>query len=247
MHRFFVPPAWLGSDPLVLHRPLTHQLSRVLRMRPGEHIVLLDNSGWAYEVVLETIAPDRATARLVARMQPETETAIHLTLCQSLTREKKFDWVLQKGTELGVAAFVPLITEHSLLGETMRLSATKLDRWQRIVTEAAEQSGRACVPEVARPMSFVEACASIGDGTLGLVACVGEGAVSLRRILEGERRPWEKIRLFIGPEGGFSPEEMAGARDAGLRLISLGPRILRTETAGIVAIAAILYALDELG
>lgn len=243
MHRFFVPPSWLQDELISLTGPLVHQLGRVLRMRPGDHIVLLDNSGWAVEVELDQLTAHSVQAHPIHRWQPQTEPRTHLCLYQALTSEKKLDWVLQKGTELGVARFAPVITRRSLLQGDV--SGKKLERWQRILTEAAEQSGRARLPELAPPMPLEQALANI-TGDLSLIATVASPAQPLRAALESQETVPQQVNLFIGPEGGFEVGEVELARQQGVQPISLGPRILRTETAGIVALTAILYALGEL-
>ncbi len=243
MHRFFVPPSWLQGEPISLTGPLAHQLGRVLRMRPGDHIVLLDNSGWAVEVELDQLTPSRVQAHPVTRWQPQTEPRARLCLYQALTSEKKFDWVLQKGTELGVSLFVPVITRRSLLQSD--ISAKKLERWRRIITEAAEQSGRARLPELTPPMPLEQALAD-STGDLGLIATIEPGAWPLKTALESGVPLPQRVNLFIGPEGGFEPAEVELARQNNFQPISLGPRILRTETAGIVALAIILYVLGEM-
>jgi len=243
MHRFFVPPSWLEGERLSLTGPLAHQLGRVLRMRPGDHIVLLDNSGWAVEVEVDQLTPHGVQVHPVNRWQPQTEPRTHLCLYQALTSEKKLDWVLQKGTELGVARFTPVITRRSLLQSDV--SEKKLERWQRILTEAAEQSGRARVPELTPPVPLEQALAD-ATGNLSLIATVEPSARPLRAVLEEQSVVPQQVDLFIGPEGGFESGEVELARQQGAQPVSLGPRILRTETAGIVALAAILYALGEL-
>jgi 16S rRNA (uracil1498-N3)-methyltransferase len=245
MHRFFVPPSWLEGERLSLTGPLAHQLGRVLRMRPGDHIVLLDNSGWAVEVELDQLTPQSVQAHPVHRWQPQTEPRTRLCLYQALTSEKKLDWVLQKGTELGAACFTPTITRRSLLQGDV--SENKLERWRRILTEAAEQSGRARIPELTPPMSLEQALSQAADGHLSLIATVEPTARPLRAVLESQAAAPQQVDLFIGPEGGFEPAEIELARQQGVQPISLGPRILRTETAGIVALAAISYALGEMG
>jgi 16S rRNA (uracil1498-N3)-methyltransferase len=248
MQHFFVPPAWLQRDEIHLIAPLAHQLSRVLRARAGEHIILLDDSGWAYEVELDRVTPDLSTAHIVAQTQPPTEPRVRLTLYQALTREKKFDWVLQKGTELGVSSFVPLVTQRGLINERDEVDDAKLARWQRIVTEAAEQAGRARRPQVLPAQTLRQACRSVPTNGLALIAWVGGETIPLRAALcTLDGVPPREICLFIGPEGDFTPEEVADARQAGILPVSLGARILRTETAGLAALAAILYALGELG
>ena len=241
MQRFFVPPEWLAADPVVLTGPLAHQLSRVLRLAPGEQIILLDDTGWAYEALLEHVAPERALARIVARTQPRTEPRVHLTLCQALIAEQKLDWVLQKGVELGVSTFVPLATQRSL---PARAGANKLARWQRIVTEAAEQSGRARLPRVEAPRAFAD-CLPPPEDALALIGWVDAEAEPLGQVLHALASPPSRVWLFIGPEGGFAPDEVQWARAAGVRAVSFGPRTLRTETAGLAATSALLYALGD--
>jgi len=247
MQRFFVPASWLQKEEIALSGPLAHQLSRVLRLRPGAHITLLDDSGWAYEVILDQISPERATAHVLAKIQPQTEPRLRLLLYQALTRESKFDWVLQKGTELGVSTFVPLLTERSLIRASEALNEHKIARWQRIVTEAAEQSGRARLPKVLAPQYLTEACEDLPAGALALIAWVSPETRPLGQVLRLLDGHIQEIRLFVGPEGDFTPLEVECARQAGALAVSLGPRILRTETAGLVALSAILYALGEMG
>jgi 16S rRNA (uracil1498-N3)-methyltransferase len=252
MHRFFVSPAALQCAPVILTGPLAGQLCHVLRLRTGAHIVLLDGSGWAYEVELQAVTPNRTVAHIVDKWQPQTEPRVRLVLYQALLKEHKFDWVLQKGTELGVTAFVPLITERAVV-RPAGAEETKLARWQRVVTEAAEQSGRARLPQVLPPLPFSQACAPPPMGTLAMLAWVSEGTFPLGQVLRtyGSEAhaagALKEVRLYIGPEGDFTLAEAASAQQAGIMPISLGPRILRTETAGLVAFAAILQALGEFG
>lgn len=247
MQRFFVPAPWLQAEEIVLTGPLAHQLSRVLRLRAGAHIALLDDSGWAYEVILDYVSPERATAHVVAKFQPQTEPRVRLYLYQALIRESKFDWVLQKGTEVGVSTFVPLLTERCLVKVSGTFSAHKMARWQRIVTEAAEQAGRARLPQIAPPVRLNEAWKNIPSGALAIIACLSPEAKPLGQVLSTlSGRDAQEVHLFIGPEGDFSPLEVECAQQAGVMPISLGPRILRAETAGLVALSAILYALGEM-
>ncbi|MHB0858549.1 MAG: RsmE family RNA methyltransferase [Anaerolineae bacterium] len=252
MHRFFVPAEWLRADPILLRGPLAHQLGRVLRMAPGDHIILLDDSGWAYEVVLEHLAGDMVTARRVGALQPQSEPRTRLTLLQALSREKKFDWVLQKGTEIGVARFVPLLTRRGLMDKAERVDVGRVARWTRIVTEAAEQSGRARIPTIGAVETLASTLERLPSGGLALAGHTGEDASPLASLLRtassggpaGDRA--REVWLFIGPEGGFDPEEMALCREAGVAPVSLGPRVLRTETAGLVGATLILYAMGDL-
>ena len=247
MHRFFVPSALLQEKEVTLTGQLAHQLSHVLRLSRGEHIVLLDGSDCAYEAELQEVAPHPATARIVSKSVPRTEPRLRLILYQALPRGKKMDWVLQKGTELGVSAFVPVTTERSIVQNPARIGESRITRWQRIVTEAAEQSGRVCLPQVMPVQRFVDVCQQAPKGALALIASTGVEVCprSLRQALEVTPFPQE-VWLFIGPEGGFALGEVQSARQAGMIPVSLGPRTLRTETAGLAAAAIIFYAFGEL-
>jgi len=250
MHRFFLPPEMLrGLGPgaaVSLPAHIGEQLLRVLRVRPGETITLLDNSGAAWEACVTALGPHEATARLLARSEPDVEPRVHVVLYQALPKYRKFDWVLQKSTELGVSAIVPLITRNSDVRPANRSGLAKVERWQRIVTEAAEQSGRTRVPQVLPVADLGDALQPTPDGVLALMPYELERSRSLTEAL----RPWceappREVRLVIGPEGGFDPEEVSLARTRGWDLVSLGPRVLRVETAATVALAIVLYALGE--
>ena len=247
MHRFFVPPEWLQHERISLTGSLAHQLTHVLRLRPGDEIVLLDDSGWAYQVELESVAPALAVARLVAKSWPDTEPRLRLVLYQALPKGRKLDWVLQKGTELGVTTFVPILAERCVTRTAYRPDGPRMARWRRIVREAAEQSGRTRIPKVSDIRVFAETCETKGDEALSLMACAREDAIPFGYLLRTMTdSPPEEVGLYVGPEGGFSGDEVQLAIRAGILPVSLGPRVLRTETAALVALSAILYALGEL-
>ena len=246
MHRFFVPPECVQQDVVQLGGALAHQLSRVLRLSAGDRIQLLDGSGQAWDVVLDTVLPRGVAGHVVTTTTHDVEPRHRLTLCHSLPKGRKLDWVLQKGTELGVSAFVPMITRHTIVQSSEGWDS-KMARWQRIVTEAAEQSGRTRLPQVAPPQEFDQVCTPPAANSLSLMACLDERSQSLRTLVQ-ERQGDDlgDLRLLVGPEGGFAPEEVDLALQAGNSLISLGPRILRTETAALAAVTALFYALGEL-
>lgn len=248
MQRFFVPPEWLSGrdvgDVVPLAGPVARQLSRVLRARPGERIALLDDTGWAYQADLEAVAPDAASARLVSRERPDTEPRLEVALYQALPKHRKFDWILQKGTELGVTTFVPLITRLSDVRRGDRSPEHKVERWERIATEAAEQSGRTRRPRVLAVQDFEEACTAPPAGTLALLPYEGEREQTLAEILRRRAYAAREVRVYIGPEGGFDPAEVDLARERGVETVTLGRRILRAETAALAAVAIILHALE---
>jgi 16S rRNA (uracil1498-N3)-methyltransferase len=173
------------------------------------------------------------------------ELHARVVLYQGLLKAAKFEWVLQKGTELGVAAFVPLRTERSVTGAE-DVGASKRARWQRILTEATEQCGRARVPDLAEPRPLAEAARALPPGDLALIPWEREHATALRAALATLGAAPAAIHLFIGPEGGFAAGEVALARECGARPVSLGPRVLRAETAAIAAVTLALAACGDL-
>ncbi|CAG0968210.1 partial Ribosomal RNA small subunit methyltransferase E, partial [Anaerolineae bacterium] len=223
-----------------------HQIRDVLRMKPGDEFVLLDNSGFAQRAELVTIDRDTVRARVVEKWKLETEPRARITLYQGLLKGQKFDWVLQKGTELGITAFVPVLAERCILGSLDDVSDARVERWERIVVEAAEQAGRAVLPSLASAMLFAHACDQAKRNGFALIPWEGEHERGLREALANVPKSKE-VSLFIGPEGGFTEDEIALARERGILPVSLGARILRAETAGLAAASAILYELGDLG
>lgn len=246
MHRFFVSPQAIRDNRVILRGTLVHQIRDVLRLRPGNEIVLLDNSGWAQRAELVTVDRDVVRGRVVDKWQLQTEPPARITLYQGLLKGHKFDWVLQKGTEIGIAAFVPVLAARCIVGSLGDVSEARIERWQKIIVEAAEQAGRARLPRLSHALLFANACEVAARGGLSLIPWEGEHERGLREALQ-EIPKSKEINLFIGPEGGFAEEEIAAARDWGIKPVSLGPRILRAETAGLAAAAAILYELGDLG
>ncbi len=237
MHHFFVSD--IHQDQAVFSDEQAHQIGRVLRLRPGERVMVLDNAGWQYEAELVEVGR-RVTAVLHARQPAANEPAIHLTLFQAVLKRDNFEWVLQKGTEIGVTRFVPLITER-----TVAHPPHKLERWQRILTEAAEQSRRGRIPQLAEPVRLADAWAEAQAAELALLPWEGAAQETLAAALAGKRP--STIAILIGPEGGWTDDEVGNGRARGLIPVTLGARILRAETAAIVSAALSMQLIGEWG
>jgi len=251
MHRFFISPHQLRGLVVRFDEQQAHQMRRVLRLRPGAGVLALDGQGLQYEVTLEEVTDSRATGLIAARAPATGEPRVRLTLFQSLLQRDKFEWVLQKGTEVGVAAFAPVITRRSLVRDADDVGAAKLERWRRIIKEAAEQSGRGALPSLSGPVPFAAAAPEALSRQRTLIAWEGETRRTVRDAL-GELRDvadaaGAAVGLFIGPEGGYEAAEVEEAVAYGALPVTLGPRILRTETAAVVAAALVLYELGEMG
>jgi 16S rRNA (uracil1498-N3)-methyltransferase len=216
----------------------------VLRLRPGDEVVVLDGSGTEYRVRLDRVLRDAAEGEVIEARQGRGEPSRRFVLYQALLPRESFEWALQKGTELGVARFVPLHTARALPGRDSA-APEKLERWRRIVREAAEQSGRARIPEVSAVLGMREGAEeAVGQGAT-LLAWERERARGVAEAL-GSLPPSRPVSLLVGPEGGFAEDEIELARAIGVCTISLGPRILRAETAGPVLAALVAYASGDL-
>lgn len=247
MHRFFVSTPVAQDEIMELPQAVAHQVRSVLRMRPGEHIALLDGSGWEYEVELTALTRDQATGQVVGWKQVTGEAAVWITLYPALLKKDNFELVLQKGTELGVSAFVPLETERTIVKLEGELKPNKANRWERILTESVEQSGRGRVPELYPPAKLADALPQLPGHDLSLAFSTGGGGYSLRSIFGGLGYVPRSVALLVGPEGGFSPEEVAMLTQAGAYPVTLGPRVLRAETAAVVAAALVMESCGQLG
>ncbi len=245
-HRFFVPAASIVGDKVAFDAAVAHQLRNVLRLRPGARVIVLDNAGAEYEVVLEMVERDAATGRIAGRHAAAGEPRLALTLYQGLIKSAHLEWLLQKGTELGVTRFVPTYSQRTVAGGA-RPGEAKRVRWERILREAAEQSHRGRLPALAAPMAFADACReSVRAHDLAILPWEEQAEDGLAGVLRGRPAPPGSVALLIGPEGGFTSDEARLARTSGVRVVTLGPRILRAETAGLVAASIVLYEVGEL-
>ena len=249
MHRFFVSEDCIRGDEVTLSGDVSRQLARVLRSRPGDRIVVLDDSGWEYLVTLESVSPGQVRGVVTNRSASKGEPSVRITLYQAVLKADRFEYVLQKGTELGVTAFVPILCARSVpKGRGEAWTASRYARWRRIITEAAEQSHRGRVPTLYNPVEFYRACDEV-EGP-AIIPWEQEEGTGLKTVLARWRllgHDGPSVGVFIGPEGGFDQEEIDYARAKGIEPVSLGSRILRAETAGVAAMAAIMYELGELG
>lgn len=270
--RFFVTPDSIQGERIVFDAQSAHQIRHVLRLRDGQHVTVLDNSGLEYEVELDSAASEAAAGHVVAQQPARTEPRVRIRLHQALLKLDKFEWVLQKGTELGIASFVPLLTQRVVRAD---VGGQKRERWRRIVREAAEQSERGIIPSLCEPVVFEQAIGTVNPDTLSFIPYEEEHSQSLRAVLRraNSARPQDPatdsrqgpsgqasrrgdpaglqdspgvLNLFIGPEGGFTADEIEFAEQHGVVPVTLGPRILRAETAGLVAASAILYEYGDL-
>lgn len=247
--RFFVQPGEVEADVVRLSgEEATHAL-KVLRLTIGDHIAVLDNHGQEYRVEVTAIGPDGLAGRVLSRKPRLTEPRLAVTIAQGIPKGDKFETVVQKATEIGAVGFIPLFTERTVVELSPAKASARADRWRRVAKEAAKQAGRAVVPEVVDAIQLESLSEWWGGRGPVLVLWEEEGARGFREELASllGTRPDKQMLLVIGPEGGLSEREVDKLRGFGARTVTLGPRILRTETAGPVALACALLLSGDLG
>lgn len=221
-----------------------HHLLRVMRKKPGDRISLCDGQGRFFAGEITEISSESVIGRLLEEVVSQVEPSTKVILCQAMSKGDKMDEVIRKGTEIGVAEFIPFISKRCVSRPDEGGAGKRLQRWERIAEEAAKQAGRAVVPLV-RPVAEWPTILELAKHARMIVAWEGERSQGLKGAL-ADLASGETIALVVGSEGGFGPDEMERVVQAGAQTVSLGPRILRTETAGPVLAALTLFALDEM-
>ncbi len=248
LHRFFLPGTSLSDgQEITLPVETGRQVTRVLRMRIGDLVGLFDGSGMEWPSTIETVDRDAVTIVTGTPFDPGTEPDSQVTICPALVASDRMEYVIQKSTELGAARVLPVLTER-VQAKDSKVSENRLGRWRKIATEAAEQSGRAKVPEVLAPQPLVDAVKTLAADGPAVLLWEGETeknlSAALRESLSGGSR---HISIFVGPVGGLSESEATAARAAGAITAGLGRRILRAETAPVTALSALMLLAGELG
>lgn len=256
LHRFCCPDAALEGGRVRIEGAAAAQIRKVLRLGPGDRVVLFGVDEWEYTVRLERVEREAALGTVVARSAPQAEPRCALTLAVALLKGEKTEWVLQKGTELGVSRFVLVHSRRTVVAPDERRAAGRQERYARIVREATEQCGRVRPPCIEGLWPFAQALAEVGSAPAYLLheraterlsdQLAKSGVQGLGYPPKGgTRTPNPRVTLFIGPEGGFAEDEVALAAEHGVSVASLGPRVLRAETAALAAVTLAMDALDR--
>ncbi|GAA0443035.1 16S rRNA (uracil(1498)-N(3))-methyltransferase [Lentibacillus halophilus] len=248
MQRYFVPSENWDDHNVYIKGDDLHHISRVMRFRTGHDIICNHPDGQAAICEITGMDEHHISAEIREWLQESTEMPISVTVAQALAKGDKFDHVLQKGTELGASAFIPIQAERSVVRWDDKKATKKMTRYSRIVKEASEQCHRNKVPHLHPAQTISDVLAQSDDFDHKLFAYEEEAktdafqtfAQSVGRMTSGER-----VLLVIGPEGGFSPKEVVLMKQEGVTPVRLGPRILRTETAAMYALASISYHFEE--
>ncbi len=241
MHRFFISANLINTSEIAIPADVSQQICRVLRLKTGSEILLLDGLGYEYPARLCEVNEARCTATVQTKRPSLGEPDTQLTLLIGITQRDKFELILQKCTEIGVSEILPIITSRTLVQKVVDVE-DKYPRWKKIMLEAAEQSHRGIIPQLSPALKYAEAISSIHNPkALKLVLWEDESETAIKPVLRDYRG--KEVVLIIGPEGGLSAEEVDAAKTNGFQPVSLGKRILRMETAAMIAAGLVIYEL----
>ena len=245
MYRFYIEQNQIHDDYITIEGSDVNHIKNVLRMKVGEAMILCDGQGTDYHCTIDTLSNDFIQAKVVEVEDTQTELPAKIYLFQGLPKKDKMELIIQKAVELGVYQIVPVMMKRSVVKlDDKKKEQKKLERWQSIATSAAKQSGRGIIPEVVPVMSYKEAIAMAKEMEYKVLPFEhAEGMEETKKIIK-EVQGKKTVAVFIGPEGGFEDDEVAYAMEAGIKPITLGKRILRTETAGLTILSVLMFELE---
>ena len=245
MQHFFADPSCVDGEQIRLAGSDVNHMKNVLRMKPGEEVWVSDGEGMDYFCSVEGYEEKEAVLRVVKKEVSQTELASRLILFQGLPKGDKMEWIVQKAVELGAYSVVPLSTRRCVVKLDNKKAEKKVSRWQQIAESAAKQYQRMLVPEEQSVMTFKEALVYAKELDVLLIPYeLAKGMKETKELIRSIE-PGKSIGVFIGPEGGFEEQEVADAMEAGAKPITLGHRILRTETAGLAVLSVLMFQLED--
>lgn len=245
MHHFFVTPQAVSDTHITITGPDVNHMKNVLRMKPGEEVLISDGEGKDYCCEIDTLSEEEIVVRITDDSYEGTELSCEFYLFQGLPKNDKMEMIIQKAVELGVKEVIPVATKRAVVKLDEKKAGKKIERWQAISESAAKQSRRGVIPKVQKVMTFKEALAYAQELDMNLIPYenfkgMQETKEALANIQEGM-----KVGIFIGPEGGFDEGEVELAMEKMVQPISLGRRILRTETAGMAILAVLMFQMEH--
>lgn len=244
MPKFFAEQENIYENTILLDGEEAKHITKVLRMQAGEQLTVCDGAGTDYETEIESIEKNSLTVRILETKPSPAESRVKITLFQCLPKASKMEYVIQKCTELGICEIIPCISERCVVklnGEAD--GKKKVERWQAIAKAAAKQSGRGIIPHIGMPVSFNEAVQALSEFELSFLPYENEKETTLKTLLRAAPQA-ERAAFIIGPEGGFAPQEVQAALEKGIPAVTLGNRILRTETAAEVVVSMMNYEFE---
>ncbi len=245
MQHFFVTPAQVKEANIFVEGSDVNHMKNVLRMRIGEKVTVSDGNNIQYLCEVERYEETEAVLKILEEQRVDTELASKIYLFQGLPKQDKMELIVQKAVELGAYEVIPVATRRAVVKLDEKKAKKKVERWQQIAESAAKQAGRGYIPTVASVKTFKEALAVAKSLDVVLVPYeLAEGMKETKALISAIR-PGQSVGIFIGPEGGFEKEEVEAAMEIGAKAITLGKRILRTETAGLTTLSVLMFHLED--
>lgn len=245
MHHFFVTPEQVNGDNIYIEGSDVNHIKNVLRMKVGEELQISDGNNKKYLCKIQSMTSDNVFVKIIEEQSADTELPSKIYLFQGLPKSDKMELIVQKAVELGAYEIIPVATKRAVVKLDEKKAAKKVERWNSIAEGGAKQSGRNVIPKVKNVMSFKEAVAYAKEIDVVLIPYeLAEGMQETKKIVDNIK-PGESVGIFIGPEGGFEIEEVEHAVKEGAKPITLGKRILRTETAGLTTLSILMYHLES--
>jgi len=247
MRYFFIKPAALLKSTVAIDGSDVRHIKKVLRLKPGDRIRLFDGEGFEYEAIIRRFVADRVELKITQKLPGTRESPVQIAVAQALLKEKKMDRLLRHLCELGLTQWIPFTSERSIPKPDEKRMPARVERWSKIIRESSKQSRRARLPAINKTLTFEEVLADGRSYDLKAVFYESESALLNSIFLQTGLPHPQKIIIIMGPEGGFSDQEIARATDAGCLVAGLGPRILRAETATIAAITVVQCLFGDMG
>lgn len=246
MPKFFVTPQKVSENKIIIDTEDVNHIRRVLRLKENDTIEVCDTTGIDYTAEILDITEKSVICKITDSRKSDTESNLKVTLFQGIPKGSKMDYIIEKTTELGIFSIVPVTMSRCVVKlENTKAEQKKQERWQKIAVAAAKQSGRGIIPEIEMPVTVDEAIERMKKSDLALAPYECEASNRLKPELLNNKEAVD-ISIMIGPEGGFDPAEISKINEAGIKTVTLGKRILRTETAGEAVLAMIMYELGDI-
>lgn len=247
MNKFFVPQKNIQGNNAVIKGEDVKHIYKILRMQKGDNIYINDCCGNEYLGQIESITKDSVNVLLINKLDINNESNLKIYLYQGIPKASKMDFIIQKCVEAGVTEIIPAITER-VIGKSEAEKPAKIERWNKIALEACKQCKRSIIPAIKSPVCFSSLLKQLHDMDLIVVPYENENKFGIKKMMKSlDKKSIHKAAIVIGPEGGFEENEIELLKKAGAYIVTLGPRILRTETAGLVTSCILMYELGDMG
>lgn len=243
MSRFYAPKENVKDDSIYIDGDEARHILNVMRLAENDKVVVFDGTGREYTGFVKKVRSKSLIVEIISTKTPKPEALPEITLAQALPKKGKMDYIIEKATELGARRIAPILSERTVVKIENEKVSEKTARWQKIARETAKQCGRTDIPEIKAPAKFYNAVDTVNEFDLALVACLSEDTISLKSAISDFKAG--KIIVFIGPEGDFTPEEIEIARNTNCKLVSFGPRVLKSDTAGLFALSILNYEFSR--